>query len=279
MKMGNEFTTCKVCNSKIDAVNIKFDLVKCRSCEFVFSKIIFTEDEFIATYDRLYNSKEDLKYNKHTIEEYNKLKDNLIEIGYNRKRIINKIISNTPQNILEIGSGIGLIGMFLKKFSSVTYTGLELDKKTHERALSLGVNSVNGDFSKMKTLEQKFDVIMMWEVLEHLQDLNLFFQLTKERLKPEGLFVFSVPNFDKIKNYSNPGDAIHQSGPPIHLNFFTKNSVKNVLNNFGFEIVNLREKKMPYFNYKDLNFYKMFFKSLLGKYNGPTLYVVAKLKN
>jgi len=278
MKVENEITTCKVCNSKTDIINSKWNLAKCQSCEFVFSRKIFSNEEFISTYDRLYNSNEDLKYRKHTIEEFNKLKENIIDIGYNRKRFISKIISKTPQNILEIGSGIGLIGMFLKKFSSVFYTGLELDEKTHQRALSLGVNSINGDFSKMKTLEEEFDIIMMWEVLEHLQDLNLFFQLTKERLKSNGFFVFSVPNFNKINNYSDPGDNIFQSGPPIHLNFFTKKSIKKVMENYGFDIVILREKKIPYFNHKDLNFYKMLFKSLIGKYNGSTLYVVAKLK-
>ena len=277
MKTANEFTTCKICNGTIDVINLKFNLVKCQSCEFVFSKTIYSEEEFIATYDRLYNTKEDLKYSKHTIEEFTKLKNNIITIGYNRKRIISKVLSNKPQNILEIGSGIGLIGMYLKQFSTVSYVGLELDEKTHERAVSLGVNSINGDFSKMETLNKEFDVIMMWEVLEHLQDLDLFFQLAKERLKSQGVFVFSVPNFDKIGNYANPKDTIFQSGPPIHLNFFTKKSVKNVLGKYGFEVLEVSVKKFPYFNYKTIGFYKMLFKSFLGKYNGPTLYVTAKL--
>jgi 2-polyprenyl-3-methyl-5-hydroxy-6-metoxy-1,4-benzoquinol methylase len=278
MKITNEFTNCKICNGIIDLINLKFNLVKCQSCEFVFSKTIYSEEEFIATYDRLYNTKEDLKYSKHTIEEFNKLKNSIITIGYNRKRIISKVLSNKPQNILEIGSGIGLIGMYLKQFSTVSYVGLELDKKTHERALSLGVNSVNGDFSMMETLDKEFDVIMMWEVLEHLQDLDLFFQLAKERLKPQGVFIFSVPNFDKIGNYANPKDAIFQSGPPIHLNFFRKKSVKNVLGKYEFEVLDVSVKKFPYFNFKTFGFYKMLFKSFIGKYNGPTLYVTAKLK-
>lgn len=70
----NEFTICKVCKNRIDVINTKWNLVKCQSCEFVFSRKIFTDEEFIDTYNRLYNYKEDLKYKKHTVVEYNKLK-------------------------------------------------------------------------------------------------------------------------------------------------------------------------------------------------------------
>lgn len=277
MNKTNEFTQCKICNSQIYIINERLNLVKCQSCAFVFSKSIFTEKEFVATYDRLYNTKEDLKYSKHTVEEYTKLQNKIINIGYNRKRIISRIISSKPQNILEIGSGIGLIGMYLKKYCNVSYLGLELDKKTHERALSLNVNSMNVDFSFMKTLKEEYDIVMMWEVLEHLQDLDLFFQLVKGRLKDKGMFVFSVPNYDKIGNYKNAEDNIYQSGPPIHLNFFTKKSVVIVLEKYGFEVLDVSVKKFPYFNYKTLGFYIMFLKSLVGLYNGPTLYVIAKL--
>ncbi|OOV18397.1 bifunctional 2-polyprenyl-6-hydroxyphenol methylase/3-demethylubiquinol 3-O-methyltransferase UbiG [Flavobacterium sp. LM4] len=277
MEIINEFARCKVCNGEIDNVNSTFDLVKCQECKFIFSKKKFSTEDFILTYDRLYNAKENLIYKKHSIEEYHQLQKGIIRIGYNRKRIIKSIITKHTQNVLEVGSGIGLIGMYLKRFNNLSYYGLELDEKTHQRALSLGVNSVNGDFSKMETFNEKFDVIMMWEVLEHLQDLQLFFQLAKERLNTKGVFVFSVPNFAKIDNYRNAKDKIYQSGPPVHLNFFTKESLKEVLNWYGFDYVMIKEKKFPYFNFKSLNFYKMFFNSLIGKYNGPTLYVTAKL--
>ncbi|PXY44094.1 class I SAM-dependent methyltransferase [Flavobacterium hydrophilum] len=277
MELINEFSCCKVCNGRISNVNSTFNLVKCQECKFVFSKKKFSTEDFILTYDRLYNAKENLIYKKHSIEEYNQLKKGIIRIGYNRKRIIKSIITKQTKNVLEVGSGVGLIGMYLKRFYNLSYYGLELDEKTHQRALSLGVNSVNGDFSKMKTFNEKFDVIMMWEVLEHLQDLDLFFQLAKERLNTKGIFVFSVPNFAKIHNYKNVTDQIYQSGPPVHLNFFTEESVKEVLKRYGFDNVVIKEKKFPYFNFKASNFYKMFLKSLIGKYNGPTLYVTAKL--
>lgn len=277
MELINEFLSCKICNGKIYDINSTFNLVKCQECKFVFSKLKFSTEDFILTYDKLYNAKENIRYKKHSIEEYNQLKNGIIRIGHNRKRIINSIVTNQTKSVLEIGSGVGLIGMYLKRFNDLSYFGLELDEKTHQRALSLGVNSINGDFSKMKTFDEKFDVIMMWEVLEHLQDLELFFQLAKDRLKANGVFVFSVPNFAKINNYKDVRDRIYQSGPPVHLNFFTKESVEEVLKIHGFDNIVVREKKFPYFNFKALNFYKMFLKSLIGKYNGPTLYVTATL--
>ncbi len=280
MNDNNEFYKCKSCNEDYFMVNEKFNLVECNACHFIFSKKQFSVEEFIETYDNLYNSIENPKYIKHSIVEYEGLKANHFSIGYNRKRIIDKIVNNDCQDILEIGSGVGLIGMYLKKFKEVNYIGIEIDKKTHEKALSLGVNSINGDFSKMRNVEGKFDIIMLWEVLEHIQDINLFFQLAYEKLNPKGLLVFSVPNYNKRLNYPKEkrGDMIYQSPPPIHLNFFTEQSVSNVLNANGFSLKKIRTKKFPYFNPKSKIFYKMLYKAFLGNYEGATIYVVATKK-
>lgn len=280
MSNSKEFFKCKSCNEDYSIVNEKFNLVKCNVCHFIFSKKQFSIEEFIETYDNLYNSNENPKYKKHSVVEYENLKANHFTIGYNRKMIVDKIIKDGRGAVLEIGSGVGLIGMYLKKFKDINYIGIEIDKKTHEKALSLGINSINGNFSKMSDVEGNFDIIMLWEVLEHIQDISLFFQLAHEKLKTEGLLVFSVPNYNKRLNYPKEkrGDQIYQSAPPIHLNFFTEQSISNVLNTHGFLLKKIRTKKFPYFNPKNKTFYKMLYKAFIGNYQGATIYTIATKK-
>lgn len=275
--MERIYNNCKVCGGEIALVNKEFNLAKCHSCQLVFSKSKFTDEEFVEKYKSLYNQGDKPQYFKHSSIEFNNLKKGTIKIGFNRKYIISKEVKKS-HSVLEIGSGIGLIGCYLKqKVKLDDYLGIEIDQESHEKALSLGVHSISGDFKKMDSLSASYDVIMLWEVMEHIQDLDALFVLMKERLKNDGKILFSVPNFNKRLNYENYGDKIFQSGPPIHLNFFTKESIVNTLNRYGFEAIDIREKKLPYFNLS-----KTYFKSLLKvfsfRYHGSTIYVSAKNK-
>lgn len=279
MNQNRTYGVCKCCGASIKDENEKFNLVKCISCNLVFCRKIYTEQEFKSVYNELYNAP-DPKYSKHSVEEFNNLKKEIVNIGYNRKRLLSKIIQVQRQRVLEIGSGIGLIGIYLKRFKNVIYEGIEIDKDTHEKALDLGVNSINGDFSKMADNAEKVDLIILWEVLEHIQDLKLFFELSKNRLEPKGKLVFSVPNYNKRLNYKilERGENIYQSGPPVHLNFFEENSIKKVLDLHGFKTTEIKIKKIPYLDFSNKKFFNFMFKALVSRYHGSTIYVIAELK-
>jgi len=269
--MKDFYDNCKYCGGPIDLVNQKYNLVKCQNCYLVFSKVIFQQKEFEETYDKLYNDKNP-KYKLHTLTEYEQIKKGVFNIGYNRRRIIHNNVFSDAQ-ILEVGSGNGLMGCYIRhQFPKSIYTGIELDREISEKAKSFGLNIITGDFSVMETLEKKYDMVFMWEVLEHIQDLKKCIKLIEKRLKPEGKFIFSVPNYDKRTNYRDFGDSIFQDAPPIHLNFFTRENVEKIFSGSEFKILKINRKKLPYFNVKSLK--EMSLKILTFKYEGPTLFCV-----
>ena len=188
------------------------EIVECEHCKLVFCQKTFSQKELSDTYNNLYNSSKKTHYDVHTKYEFVKLqKETLPRIGFNRKRLIDIYCNNTSLKVLEIGSGIGLIGSYLRKKKIKDYLGLELDKETCKKAASLGLNVVNSDFSYMSKLDSRVDIIMLWEVLEHLQDIKLFLELSYQNTVPNGLLLFSVPNFNKIKNYRITKKQTHLS--------------------------------------------------------------------
>lgn len=270
------FTSCKVCNSTISSINKKFELVACSNCKLVFSEKIFSNDDFEVTYNKLYN--DSLQYNTHQ-EEFEKLKNNTkFNVGRPKHKILNYLFANNVKKICEIGAGVGIIANYLKNKNS-DYIGIELDKKTVEKAQSIGLNIKKGDFSLISSFEEKFDAIIAFEVIEHLQDLNLFFTIITEKLNNKGYLGFTVPNYEKRKNYKNPGDKIYQSGPPIHLNFFTIESIHQIAKIYNFDVVFCDAKKFPYFNWKNIQTYKHIVKALLSNYYGSTIMCVIQKKN
>jgi 2-polyprenyl-3-methyl-5-hydroxy-6-metoxy-1,4-benzoquinol methylase len=272
----NEFQSCKNCGGAFRDVNPLFHLVECVDCKLVFCKQIFSQDEFVETYDRLYNNSN--SYQKHQ-KEYDDLKNGRkVSIGYPKKVVMDFLFKNQIKSYTEIGAGIGLVAKYIHNHG-LNYFGLELDQSSVEKAKALNLPVVQGDFSLLESLEFKTEAVVAFEVMEHIQDLESYLKFIFLHLIPGGYYGFSVPNYDKIKNYKNRETKIFQSPPPIHLNFFTKSSLKNLAENHGFEIVLLKEKKTPYFNYNRFDTYKFLFKALMGKYYGPTLMCVFKKKD
>jgi 2-polyprenyl-3-methyl-5-hydroxy-6-metoxy-1,4-benzoquinol methylase len=275
----NDFKLCKVCSGQISLINEKYNLGECNDCKLIFCLSYYSQDEFVEVYNDLYNSQESL-YQRHTKDEFEGLllNTNSVKVGLNRSRLIKRNILNSKcKSVLEIGSGIGLVGAYVRsKDEKVKYLGIEIDNEAYKKSKLLNLNTINGDFKEIENLEETFDVIMMWEVIEHLQDLNLFLQLAHKKLNVNGKLILSTPNYNKIYNYpERKKDQLFQNEPPIHLNFFTSSNIINIFELHHFKDCRVVTKKFPYLELKKRNFYINIFKSFFGKYNGPTIYFEA----
>ena len=273
-----QFNSCKVCQDRIELINEKLNLGQCTKCKLIFCLTVYSQEQFVTVYDELYN-KENSKYQRHSKIEFDQIvKGNSINIGLNRSRLIKKNILNANcQSVLEIGSGIGLIGAYIRlQNAQIQYTGIELDEEAFRKSQQLKLNTINGDFKEMEKTAGQFDVIMLWEVIEHLQDLKLFLDLAYKKLNTNGKIILSTPNYNKILNYPNrEKDQLFQDEPPIHLNFFTAESIKNVFEFHHFANCKIVVKKFPYVALAKKRFYLDSFKALWNNYQGSTIYLEA----
>lgn len=104
-----------------------------------------------------------------------------------------------PKNVLDVGSGAGTIGLYL---SSLGYNvvGLDISKLAVDQAnisaKYLGLQSIskyfNTDIANF-SIKEKFDVIICFEVLEHLENDEFVLKKLKEMLTSKGQLIFSVP--------------------------------------------------------------------------------------
>lgn len=273
----NCYKNCKICNKETQLINQLHNLVHCNNCEIIFCNEIFTQDQLVKVYDDLYN-KNASHYLRHAETEYLKLKNKeKIKIGLNRSKLIKNTVKNNV-SVLEFGSGVGLVAIYLKNnFENINYSGIEIDEMSYQKSKLLGLNTFNGDFSYANQLSETFDVIMLWEVLEHFQDLNEFLKIAFNKLNKNGRIILSTPNYNKIYNYPNrTKDNIYQDLPPIHLNFFTPKNIKNIFELHGFTNIKVRTKKYPYFNPKSFTYYIDIVKAIFNKHNGTTIYLEAQ---
>ena len=267
----DEYKVCKVCSSKISFINNKFDLVECEICKLVFCKNIYSDQTFINVYNQLYNTTQ--QYQNHIKESEALIKEKQPSIGRVKTKVLDYLIKQRVRNVAEIGAGVGIVAKYLQN-RNINYHGIELDSKTAERAKKAGLNIENGDFTILKNLHNPQDAVVAFEVVEHLQDLNGLFLMLKDQIKTHGYFGFTVPNYNKRLNFKHPGPRIYQSPPPIHLNYFTVESINNLSAYYGFNVVFCKEKRLPYLVSGKRSTYINIVRGLLGRFRGPTIMAV-----
>ena len=135
---------------------------------------------------------------------------NPIRIKYIKENIINnfKIEANESPlrniKILDIGCGGGLLSEPMTKLGA-TVTGIDASPKNieiaklHAKKNKLKINYVNCSPEKLPE-QEKFDVILNMEIVEHVEDISLFLKSCSQLLKKEGLMFVATIN-KTLKSY------------------------------------------------------------------------------
>lgn len=193
---------------------IKPDLFFCKNCEIIFSEFcdVKFENNYIDVLDHLYIDQIDNK------KKYFK---NII------KKVSN--IINKNDDVMEIGSYYGAFGSEIINHVN-SYTGLELSKHASKYSKDkFNLNVVNESIYKyFENNEKKFDIIFMFDVLEHLDDPNAILNLCSKNLKKDGRLICSTMNMDSI--FAKVTGRYYPWIIPMHKFYFSDNSVKKFLN-------------------------------------------------
>lgn len=150
-------------------------------------------------------------------------------------RLIEKLYKNKQLNVLDIGCGTG---DFLKHglLSDHLVVGVEPNEDARKLAIAKGLQ-VHEDFTQI--VYEKYDVITLWHVLEHVPDYENYLLEIKKMLKKDGMLIIAVPNF---KSY----DAIYYKefwaawDVPRHLWHFSSYSIQQIAKKFQYELLAIK---------------------------------------
>jgi SAM-dependent methyltransferase len=273
----NLYTSCKICNSAINPFLVRKEIVMCTNCKLIFFQEQLNHSKVIELYKNLYDFGDDTAYHAHILQQQIINRGIQPHIGYNKKVIINKIVHSKPCFIGEIGAGVGMIGKYFTD-NGYNYRGIELDESVAAKANKAGINIQPGSFENLHAYQNSFDALVAFEVIEHIDDLKLCLALIYNSLRKKGKFGFTVPNFNKRKNYKGDPEKLYQPTPPVHVNFFTVENVPEILKSLGFRIEYLKTRSFPDLNFKRKQTYIHLLKALAGKYEGSTIMCIAVKK-
>ena len=126
----------------------------------------------------------------------------------------------SSKNILDVGSGTG---DFLKvcKNNSWNVFGVEPNLDARNIAAKKGI-TLQENLSELKNIQ--FDVITLWHVLEHIEDLSAYISILNKLLCKDGKLVIAVPNF-KSEDANYYKDFWAAFDVPRHLWHFSQTSI------------------------------------------------------
>lgn len=220
---------CRICNSEnikifsdksIDYLtNERFSLYKCHNCDVVLT------DPIPVNLSNYY----DTNYRK-----YNKITMSVLSFLY--KKRTKKWIKLFPQKgkILEIGCGNG---MMLNEFKNNGWnvTGVERNINVSNNAeINFGIKLYTPDVYVISDNE-KFDLIILFQVLEHVDDIQLLLHKLNTILNDTGKLIIGVPNINSWQFSFGSNYWLHLD-VPRHLHHFNINSLSILLNNYNFKI-------------------------------------------
>ncbi|MFZ5845214.1 MAG: class I SAM-dependent methyltransferase [Patescibacteria group bacterium] len=129
------------------------------------------------------------------------------EIGFqirslNFQKCLNNLRNFDPKMILDAGSGIGAYVFYLaQRFPKAQVVGLEIDKQKVIFATKLkkeqninNVQFVHGDVRQRRSVNDKYDLIVSIDVLEHIDNYEKVIKNFSKLLKPRGVLYIHAPH-------------------------------------------------------------------------------------
>jgi 2-polyprenyl-3-methyl-5-hydroxy-6-metoxy-1,4-benzoquinol methylase len=114
------------------------------------------------------------------------------------------------RSVLDAACGAGFGSELLFRGGAASVLGVDLSQEavdfaSHRYSGSKGIRFLAGDCEALETLNEKFDVVISFETIEHLKHPERLVEGARKVLNPNGLFICSTPNI--LRHSLAPGNT------------------------------------------------------------------------
>ena len=146
----------------------------------------------------------------------------------------------TSMRLLDVGCGDGRFLLALRRrFPAAELTGLDwfFGGTVRDELTSSNIQTITGTIETASVPADKFDVITMNQIIEHLWDVRSAVEQCKRGLKIGGLLAIETPNPDGWDRRFFRTGGWGGYYWPRHLNLFTREHLARIMTECGLEVV------------------------------------------
>ncbi|MBT6047484.1 MAG: class I SAM-dependent methyltransferase [Candidatus Scalindua sp.] len=226
---------CRVCGNRSNKylfTKKNYQFFECCRCRLVFGPFSPEKGFFDKLYSKSYFADENAGgYGDYAVE-----KEAVEQAALKRVRKLNALRAGS-RKLLEIGCAFGY---FLGKAKDCfDVSGVELSDYAAKYAREqLGLNVIKGSIEEASFAESSFDVVVMWDVIEHIPSPVLALKEINRVLRSGGLLALSTPDISSLISRIQ-GKSWRLYDPPYHLNYFSRKTICKLLESTGFRILKI----------------------------------------
>ncbi len=162
---------------------------------------------------------------------------------YDRSRLILEFVGPN-RRVLELGCSTGFFSQWLRQ-TGCCVTGVEIDPVAAEQASAICNRVIIADLNDdawTSQIHERFDVVLMGDVLEHLVHPETVLRSAARMLTPTGVVVVSLPNVVHwtVRLKILLGKFDYQAVGLLdatHLRFFNLPGAKSLIETSGYEVL------------------------------------------
>jgi 2-polyprenyl-3-methyl-5-hydroxy-6-metoxy-1,4-benzoquinol methylase len=197
-------------------------IVQCRECGLVYTNPRLDQHDIVGTYEAV----QDPLY----LEER---EGRVLTFEHHLKPL--ERIAGPPggRPLLDVGCYTGIFVEIAAKRGWDAW-GLEPSCWAVEQAQARGLHVVQGTLDTADLPEAHFDVVTMWDVIEHLTDPRDALERAYRLLKPGGLLVVHTIDIDSL--FARLMGARWPWLMEMHIYYFSRRTLRAMLGRCGFEV-------------------------------------------
>jgi 2-polyprenyl-3-methyl-5-hydroxy-6-metoxy-1,4-benzoquinol methylase len=212
-----------------------FLITECNSCDLVRTEPVLTDDELNKYYDIQYFGSDKAKFSSlaETLTRFfSYLRARSILSRINRNPLF--LHTNSSPKILDIGCGRGNLLKALKQLKC-DCCGIERTEFPVDTSLK-NIRIYKEKLEDISFAESLFDAVVIWHVLEHVDNPVETLREASRILKPGGIIAIAVPNFGSFQARLFRESWFHLD-LPRHRYHFTQHTLLRLLDKNGFKII------------------------------------------
>jgi SAM-dependent methyltransferase len=232
----NALLSCPVCSSTRIKSLYKLkgsDVVECVQCTMVFVPSVLPEVTSIYGQDYFAGANDGHGYSSYRSELVSHIQTFTSYLIH-----IEKMLGRVGK-VLDLGCALGHFGEAAKRLKWDVYVTDVSEYAVHEARKSFSLNAFVSPSHKLPVKNKKFDLISMYEVIEHISDPKDLMKQVHNAITPDGLLHLTTPN---VSSWSAKlmGKSWYHFKPNEHLLYFSPETLRLYLENCGFDVIKIK---------------------------------------